>query len=85
LYNFSTAIISKVVVKKKNVVHKYQVNYTEALKTCREFLRTRGTGPGIDVTGLIARCVEPIRPGRSFPRYEGRSRSRRPFSFLYRN
>ena len=85
LYNFSSAIISKVVVKKKNAVHKYQVNYTEALKTCREFLRARGTGPGIDVTGLITRCIEPIRPGRYFPRYEGRSRSRRPFSFLYRN
>ena len=85
LFNFSTAIISNVDVKKKDAVHKYQVNYTEALKTCREFLRARGTGPAIDVTGLIAKCVEPIRPGRSFPRYEGRSRRRRPFSFLYRN
>lgn len=85
LYNFSTAIIGNVIVKKKDAVHKYQVNYTEAFKTCREFLRVRGTGPGIDVTGLIAKCVEPIRPGRSFPRYEGKSRSRRPFSFLYRN
>ena len=85
LYNFSTAIISKVAVKKKDTVHKYQVNFTEAFKMCREFLRTSETGPGIDVTGLIAKCVEPIRPGRSFPRYEGKSRRRRPFSFLYRN
>lgn len=85
LYNFSTSIIMKVVVKKKGTVHKYQVNYTEAFKTCREYLRARGTGPGKNVTGLIAKCVEPIRPDRSFPRYEGKTRSRRPFSFLYRN
>jgi len=84
LYNFSTAIISNVVVKKKDVIHKYQVNSSEALKTCREFLRTRGTGPGMDVVGLIARCIEPIRPGRSFAR-QHRIKYRHPFSFCYRS
>jgi hypothetical protein len=84
LYNFSTAIISNTAVEKKNRLHQYQVNFSEAFKTCREFLRPRGSGPEIDVASLIAKNVEAIRPGRSFARQRG-IKFRRPFSFCYRN
>jgi hypothetical protein len=82
LYNFSTAIINSIVIEKKNTVHKYQVNFTEAFKNCRDYLRTRGPDKdNMDVAGLIARFVEPVRPGRSFARQQKTCRS---FSFCYR-
>ena len=82
LYNFSTAIIETVVIEKKNTVHKYKTNYSEAFKTCRDYLRTQDSEKKkIDVAGLIVRFVEPIRPGRSFARQQ---RVQHPFSFCYR-
>ena len=81
LYNFSTAIIRSVSIEKKDTVHQYQVNYSEAFKTCRDFLRSCITAPIMDVVGLIARHTEAIRPGRSFARQH---RDRHPFSFWYR-
>lgn len=84
LYNFSTAIIATVPMESKHTKYNYQPNYSEAFKTCRDYLRNRGSGPEIDVAGLIANCKEPIRPNRSFARYSNKSRVRRPFSFLYR-
>ena len=81
LYNFSTAVISGVVVDKAETAHRYQVNFAEAFKTCREFLRSRVAKPVMDVASLIARHIEPIRPGRSFARQH---RVKHPFSFWYR-
>lgn len=82
LYNFSSAIISECVIEKKNTIYKYQVNYTEAYKTCREFLRFNHFKRQMNVPDLIARCVEPIRPERSFARQH---RNKHPFSFWYRS
>jgi len=82
LYNFSTAIITSITIDKKNTVHVYQVNYSESFKTCRHFLRTRDPDKKkMDVAGLIARFLEPVRPGRSFTRQQT---IKQPFSFCYR-
>ena len=82
LYNFSTAIISKVEIEKKNTKYKYQVNFAEAFKTCRDFLRMHDRKKKIDVEAVIAQNTEAIRPDRSFSRNH---RFHLPFKFIYRN
>lgn len=82
LHNFSSAIISGVKIEKNNTRHKYQVNFAEAFKTCREFLRIHDGRTEMDVEGLIAQNIEPIRPGRTFARQH---RFKLPTSFCYRN
>ena len=81
LHNFSSAIISKVKINKPDAKHQYQVNFAEAFKTCRDFLRIRD-GRKMEVEGLIAQNVEAIRPGRTFARQH---RFKLPISFCYRN
>jgi hypothetical protein len=68
LHNFSSAIISEVKIEKKDTKHEYQVNFSEGFKTCREFLRIHDGVTKMDVEGLFAQNIEPIRPGRSFAR-----------------
>lgn len=81
LHNFSSAIISKVDIGERNTKYKYQVNFAEAFKICRDFLRIR-SNTKIEVEGLIAQNIEPIRPGRTFARQH---RFKLPISFCYRN
>ena len=82
LHNFSTAIIAGISIHKTNTKHLYQVNFSEAFKISREFLRNKYRYKSIDVESLIASHVEAIRPGRTFKR---RPRFNLPFSFCYRN
>lgn len=82
LHNFSSAIISGVDIGKRSTKHEYQVNFSEAFKICRDFLRLRGNTAKMEVEGLIAQNIEPIRPGRTFARQH---RFKLPFSFCYRN
>ena len=82
LHNFSSAIISGVVINKTGTKHTYQVNFSEAFKTCRDFLRIHDTATDMDVEGLIAKHIEPVRPGRTFARQH---RFKLPISFCYRN
>lgn len=82
LHNFSSAIISGVRIEKRDTKHEYQANFSEAFKTCRDFLRIRDGKTKMDVEGLIAQNVEPIRPGRSFARQH---KFKLPISFCYRN
>lgn len=82
LYNFCSEIAMGVEIPKKNTKYVYQVNYSEAVKTCRKFLREGDGGTAMDVEGVIAQNIEPVRPGRSFPR---QARFKLPFSFCYRN
>lgn len=82
LHNFSSAIISGVEIEKKDTKYEYQANFSEAFKTCRDFLRIRDGVTKMDVEGLIAQNIEPIRPGRSFARQH---RFKLPISFCYRN
>lgn len=82
LHNFSSAIISGVDIDKCSAKYEYQVNFAEAFKTCRDFLRIRGNAIKMEVEGLIAQNIEPIRPGRTFARQH---RFKLPISFCYRN
>ena len=82
LHNFGTAIFSAITIKKSNTKFTYQLNFSEAFKICREFLRNRDPNRHINVESLIASHVEAVRPGRTFKQ---RLRFNLPFSFCYRN
>lgn len=82
LHNFSSAIISGVGIEKRETKYEYQVNFAEAFKICRDFLRIRACRTKMDVEGLIAQNIEPIRPERTFARQH---RFKLPISFCYRN
>lgn len=82
LYNFSSSIIANVTIEREDLAYEHQVNYSAALKTCRDFLRIHDRTTKINVEGLIAQNIEPIRPGRSFAR---QYRFKLPMSFCYRN
>ena len=82
LYNFCSEIAMSVEIPEKNTKHTYQINYSAAIKTCRTFLRINDTVTILDVEGLIAQNIEPVRPGRTFAR---QARFKLPISFCYRN
>lgn len=82
LHNFSTEIATNVELEERDRKYTYQINFSEAFKTCREFLRIHDNKTELDVNGLIAQNIEPIRPGRTFARQQ---RFKLPISFCYRN
>lgn len=82
LHNFSSAIISGVKIEQRDTRYEYQVNFAEAFKTCRNFLRIHDSVAEMEVESLIAQNIEPIRPGRTFARQH---RFKLPISFCYRN
>lgn len=81
LYNFCSEIAMAVEIPEKKRKYVYQVNYSEAIKICRDFLRIHD-GTTLDVEGLIAQNILPVRPGRTFPR---QARFKLSISFCYRN
>ena len=81
LYNFCSEIAMAVEIPEKKRKYVYQVNYSEAIKICGDFLRIHD-GTTLDVEGLIAQNILPVRPGRTFPR---QARFKLPISFCYRN
>ncbi|EOS35480.1 hypothetical protein C808_04386, partial [Lachnospiraceae bacterium M18-1] len=66
----------------RNTKYRYQANFSEGFKICRNFLRIHNRKKIMDVEGLIAQNIEPIRPGRTFTRQQ---RFKLPISFCYRN
>lgn len=82
LYNFCSETALSVEIPKKDTKLTYQINYSAAIKTCRAFLRECDEITTLDVEGLIAQNIEPIRPGRTFAR---QARFKLPISFCYRN
>lgn len=82
LHNFSSAIISGVDIGRRGTKYGYQINFAEAFKICRDFLRIHDKTTKMEVEGLIAQNIEPIRPGRTFARQH---RFKLPISFCYRN
>ena len=82
LHNFSSSIASSVVIEKRDTAYEYQANFSEACKTCRDFLRIHDGITEMNVESLIAQNIEPIRPGRTFARQH---RFKLPISFCYRN
>lgn len=82
LHNFCAEIALNVELEKRERKYEYQVNHSEAIKICRDFLRIHGVGSAMDVEGLVASNIEAVRPGRTFPRQK---RFKIPMSFCYRN
>ena len=82
LFNFCSEIALNVEIEKRGKKYEYHVNYSEAAKTCRDFLRIHDGKSTMDVEGLIASNIEAFRPGRTFPRQK---RFKIPMSFCYRN
>lgn len=82
LHNFSSAIITEVEIETGDTKHKYQANFSEGFKICRDFLRIHDGESRLEVEGLIKQNIEAIRPGRTFDRHH---RFGVPVSFCYRN
>lgn len=82
LYNFCSETAMHVEIPSKDTRYQYQANFSSAIKTCREFLRTRDSMRQPNVEGLIAQNIEPVRPDRTYARH---ARFKIPMSFCYRN
>lgn len=70
-YNFSERIMRKVQLKQSEKSRKYlyQINFTRAFHNIRTFLKYKKGGKHPpDIESIIAKEIEPIRPGRSDPR-----------------
>lgn len=61
LHNFSSAIISGVGIGRRRTKYEYQVNFAEAFKICRDFLRIYDKTAKMEVESLIAQNIEPVR------------------------
>lgn len=82
MYNYSAVIAMNTKVPDSKRKLKYQVNFAEAIKICRDDLRNRSGDKAIDVESLIADNIEAIRPNRTFRR---QARFKLPMSFCYRS
>lgn len=82
MYNYCSEIALHVEIPDQDRKLNYQVNFSEAIKICRADLRDYEARKKINVEGLIAENIEPIRPDRTFRR---QARFKLPMSFCYRN
>ena len=82
LHNFCAEIITNVDVPKRDTKLEYQVNFSQGIKICRDFLRLHKENTEMDVEGLIAQNIEAVRPGRTFAR---QPKFKFPLSFCYRS
>lgn len=62
LHNFCAEITSNVKIEEYGRKYEYQADYSEAVKTCSDFLRIHDEKSTIDVEGLIASNIEAVRP-----------------------
>lgn len=81
LYNYCAGISRHVEIPNRSRKLQYQVNFSEAIKLCRDALRNRSGNPAINIESLIADNIEAIRPNRTFRR---QARFKLPMSFCYR-
>ncbi|WP_281884388.1 IS4 family transposase [Paenibacillus sp. YYML68] len=84
LYNFAEMMTSHVVISQMDKRHSYQVNFTVAVHVCRQFLRSRGDEPPLDVEALIRKNILPIRPIRPGQMNTRKIRYKSVVSFVYR-
>ncbi|MDE7431426.1 MAG: IS4 family transposase [Lachnospiraceae bacterium] len=70
MYNFSMRITMgiKIPIQEKDLKHRQQVNFTQAVRICIAFFRYKGNEPPFDVETTITRFLLPVRPHRSRPR-----------------
>jgi hypothetical protein len=79
LFNFCSIITMHCVTGKHGKKHPHQVNFSNAMKICHDFLQMKNKSP--DIKGLINKYTLPIRPGRNYARQH---RFQLPASFAYR-
>lgn len=79
MYNFVEMITSHVVIKKKQRLYTYQVNFSVAVHICKAFYKGIITSPKMEA--IIANNLVPIRRGRHCER---RSNNKVFQGFLYR-
>lgn len=82
-YNFSERIMRKVKPKefKKKLMYIYQINFTRAFHNINTFLKIKDGIAPPDIESIIAKEIEPVRPGRSDPR---KIRRQHAVYFIYR-
>lgn len=79
LFDFCSIITMHSVVNKFAKKHFHQVNFSNALKICHDFLRLKGKAP--DIESLIGRYTLPVRHGRDYARQHN---FHPPMRFAYR-
>lgn len=80
LYNFCSIITLHVPIKASHRKHRYQANFSMAMKICFAFLRMPAGKPP-DIESLISSYILPVRPQRNYARPR---RFQLPASFSYR-
>lgn len=81
MYNFSAEISEHIEVKDQYCKLNYRINFSQAIKICRDFLRNLEVNNVQNVKSLIAENTEPIRLNRAFRR---QAMFKLPTSFCYR-
>jgi len=81
MYNFAIMITSHIIISQAGKRHTYKVNFTVAIRVCKQFLRLRNSAPPTVVEAIIRKNISPVRPGR---KYERIIRRQKEVSFLYR-
>ena len=81
MYNYCAQISSHVKIPDRSRKLSYQVNFSQAVKICRNALRSKEQNNPLNVESLIADNIEAIRPDRTFRR---QARFKIPMSFCYR-
>lgn len=81
MYNYCAQISSHVEIPDHSRKLSYQVNFSQAVKICRDDLRSKQQNDSLNVESLIADNIEAIRPDRTF-RHQARFKI--PMSFCYR-
>lgn len=81
MYNYCAQISSHVEISNHSRKWSYQVNFSQAVKICRDDLRSKPQNNPLNVESLIADNIEAIRPDRTFCR---QARFKIPRSFCYR-
>ena len=66
IYNFCAIITTKVKINKKELKYNYQVNFSQAVSICKQYLKVNNAFFAIEA--LIRKFISPIRPSRNYPR-----------------
>lgn len=81
MYNFCEKITLNVIIQQKDTKHKYQANFTVAIRICRHFYKYHDNIHPPDVEALIQKNILPVRNGRNDPR---KVKTKSAASFNYR-
>lgn len=66
IYNFCAIITTTVKINRKELKYNYQVNFSQAVSICKQYLKLNNAFFAIEA--LIKKFISPIRPGRNHPR-----------------